>query len=313
VVFDYAANDYKAMPDAFRRKGYATEAYHGDRTSYWNRSNTYPVFGFDKYIGKEAYHGKEFGLGVNDRDFFVQTVDKIAKLKEPYYAHLISVSSHTPYEIPEELQELKLDSSGLTQLQKDYLQSARYTDTALGEFMEKLKQKISSEKLAVVVMGDHESFVFEKGDRLWAKTLGYPEGMNDLTDFAARTVPFILYAPGSALAGQDSRPASQIDIYPTLANLLELEQPKSVLGTDLFGDQMPTVVHRSRGIGASVDRVQRGELSYFSYGYDGNKACYSGTARVGVEVCQPIYDFAVRRATVSDSVIMGNRLDLLAP
>jgi phosphoglycerol transferase MdoB-like AlkP superfamily enzyme len=317
VVFDYPANDYPAFPAKLKSQGYATEAFHADSASFWNRSSTFPVFGFDKYVAEEEYgDGELLGFGLNDRDFMKQTVDKIAKLKQPFYAHAITLSSHTPYVLPEKHQTLDLDGLGLKPLQQDYLQAAHYVDGAIGDFMTALEQKGLMEKSAIVVMGDHEGFVFQPDDSDYAKFLGYPDedGFSAVNNLAARTIPFIIYAPGTPLTGTDAKPASQIDIAPTLLNLMGIKKPDTALGVDLFGEQTPTVVRRSRGTGPSLETAIQGDLIYTVWTRNGKPACYRAGQPADIEKeCGKLRDFAVQRAILSDNVIMGNRVDLLRP
>lgn len=313
VVFDYPASDYHAFPQILKQAGYQTAAYHADSKNFWNRANTFPRFGFDEFVAEEGYApGAMIGFGLNDKDFLDQTVDKLAALKPPFYAHVISLSSHSPYKLPKEYQSLDLSGVALTELQLDYLQAAHYTDTAIGEFMVKMREKGLLEKTAFVIMGDHEGFIIDKGEDVFAKFLGESRPFDDISRLAASRIPFIIYAPGSAVTGRSDKLGSQIDVYPTLLNLLGQTVPLSVMGVDLNGPAPGLVVKRQRGLGPSIHIALEEDLFYTSHSYaDGHPACYRSGSKVGNDDCKGLLDKAVNRAQVSDLVIVGNRIDLL--
>ena len=68
-----------------------------------------------------------FGLG--DVDFFDQAAPKLQSFPQPFMATLITLSSHTPFQIPADLETLDIPSSSdLTWIQYQYLESIHYTD-----------------------------------------------------------------------------------------------------------------------------------------------------------------------------------------
>jgi len=86
--------------------GYSATAFHGFRESFWNRNVIYPKYGFDNFYGQKSYQIDEnIGLGLSDECFFNQSLTKIKELKEPYYALLITLSSHFPYDDTEKYDE----------------------------------------------------------------------------------------------------------------------------------------------------------------------------------------------------------------
>lgn len=314
TVFDYPANDFKAYPAELKQSGYTTRAYHADSRSFWNRTNTFPRFGFDEYWAEENYRkGEMIGFGLNDRDFFSQTADDLKQLPQPFYAHLITLTSHTPFKLPESDKTLNMAGVDLDWIQSGYLESAHYTDAAVGEFMARLEKDGLSQKTAVVIMGDHEGFIFKPDDKRFAQFLGYANGFDDFSYLNTRNIPFMVYAPGALPSGVDDRPVSQIDIYPTLMNLLGKPASTTILGVDLYGAQEPLTVRRDRGVGSSLQVARQGALTYLAQSLKGGgEVCYQGTVAATADVCASLKQQAIERSIMSDYVIMGNRIDLLA-
>lgn len=314
VVWDYPANEYDAYPEAIHRIGYATVAYHADSKNFWNRANAFPNFGIQQYVAEDDFaEGEQLGYGLNDREFFKQTAAKISALPRPFYAHVISLSSHSPFEIPAVEQKLDLSGTSLSELQKNYLQAINYTDRAIGEFLEELKKRGLISEIAIIVMGDHEGFIFDKSDMNFARFLGYKNGFTDLTYLQAKQMPFMIHFPDRSLVGVDNRSASQIDIYPTLVNLLGIKAEGQVMGVDLFGSQAATVVRRTRGLGPSIEFVQREQQTYITAALNNKPACYQATNPVSLSNCKELLDMAMIRAQLSDLVIQGNKKLLLKP
>ena len=99
AYFLYCGNEFNAMPKNFKDAGYDTAALHGYRESFWNRNIIYKKFGFNNFYGEQSYNiDDNVGLGLSDKSFLNQSIDKIKNLDKPYYAFLITLSSHFPYD-----------------------------------------------------------------------------------------------------------------------------------------------------------------------------------------------------------------------
>ena len=56
---------------------------HANTGDFWNRNNMYKALGYDDFYSKESYVIDEtIGLGLSDKSFFRQSVEKIEKIKE---------------------------------------------------------------------------------------------------------------------------------------------------------------------------------------------------------------------------------------
>ena len=113
-----------------------------------------------------------------------------------------------------------------------YLQTIRYTDKAVGAFIEKLKENDLYENSILVFYGDHHGLNKDMDDndiymsRFLGREYDYDEMMK---------VPLIIHIPGSGVSRTVSTTGGQIDLYPTLANLLDIEYNKKyVVGQDLI-------------------------------------------------------------------------------
>lgn len=216
----YGDHEYNSLPILLKESGYTSLAIHGDDKTYWNRDQVYPKLGFADYIDETRFADtSQIGLGIDDAVLFDESLNRIRTLSEPYYFSIITVTSHMPFELPEEKQMLSFEE---TNSGTDYLQSIHYVDSLLGDFIRTLDEEGLLENSAVIIYGDHE------GVHKYYET-DLPENNQEL--------PFIIYSPG--MEGQEiTNHGGQIDMLPTLLSLMGTDQTSyqdTVMGRNLLG------------------------------------------------------------------------------
>ncbi|MDE2079599.1 MAG: sulfatase-like hydrolase/transferase, partial [Patescibacteria group bacterium] len=156
----YPHNAYDALPGTLVKNGYHTYALHGDVSDFWNRANIYPSLGYQDEISKDDFTAIETGFPtLDDDDFLSQSAVKMQSFTAPFMATVITLSSHTPFDIPLDYQKLVFPAnSTLTDRQKSYLESIHYTDASLGAFSAQLKKEGIYQKSVIAIFGDHGSF-----------------------------------------------------------------------------------------------------------------------------------------------------------
>ena len=226
TFFRFPANSYNSMPGILRREGYRkTIAMHPDPAVYWNWKKALTAFGFDECLDISAFSSHEvLGLGLSDGDFLTQAADRLAAQPEPFYAFMVTLTSHSPFDLPEKYRELKLDEDLGESCLGKALQAFRYTDRQIGRFLEQLRRGGLLDRSVVVVYGDHSSVHRFCEDEVAA--------MNDIEDWMRdprRLVPLIIYSPGLAGA-RFNVTGGQIDIMPTILGLLGVSE-QALAGT----------------------------------------------------------------------------------
>ncbi|EYE89380.1 alkaline phosphatase [Fervidicella metallireducens AeB] len=245
VYYQYSGNKYESLVSHLKDKGYFTAVMHANRPAFWNRTNMYASLGFEKYESEPNFViDDKQGLGLSDKSFFNQAITKMTGYKQPFYTFLITLSSHFPYK--DSANKIKDildvgDFEGTTM--GDYLKSVKYTDEAIGEFVESLKKQGLWDNSIVVFYGDHAAIPYDKRDLL-AKLL---YNKNDLTPYewiTAQKVVAMIHIPGEKIKGHNSMAAGQYDLYPTLANFYGFN-PMYSLGRDLLNSKNGFVVNRN--------------------------------------------------------------------
>ncbi len=245
LVVDDEAVIRELLTEVLADEGYSTLALHGDRPGFWNRNHVYPSLGFQRYVSKMDFKAEEsIGLGLSDRSFFKQSLEILKTQQQPFYAFLITLTSHYPFNfaaLKEQVPNFPLGDLEDTLL-GDYLRSIHYTDRHLGEFLRGLSESGWLEKSVVVVYGDHPAIPI--GDR---GRLSQLLGRNLDSTVAWREiqkVPLIVRLPGKRLRGERDTPTGQMDIAPTVANLMGLSM-KTAFGRDLLNTPEGAVLFRN--------------------------------------------------------------------
>ena len=137
AYYRYVGDTLQSPPKLFNNKGYFTAALHGYAEGFWNRQLMYKTEGFNKFYGEHSYNINEtVGLGLSDKSFLNQSIQKIRTFKQPYYAFLITLSSHFPFNDTKGYGNFDVGSYENTLL-GDYLKGIHYTDAPLGNFLDK--------------------------------------------------------------------------------------------------------------------------------------------------------------------------------
>lgn len=236
----YADNKFYGLPWLLRDNGYHAWVFHGFGKTFWNREKAYVSQGFERFISEDEFQFEEsIGFGIKDEDFFDQSLDYIKELdlidNNPFYAFLITLTSHTPFIMPEEHQVLNIKEEHNNTMLGDYLQSIHYTDKEIGRFIEGLKEKGLYENLVLGIYGDHFAIasVNENDQKIMTDLLGKEYDYNDMMN-----IPLIIHIPDENINQTISTMGSQIDYYPTLMNIMGYENKKGlVFGRDLTNYQ----------------------------------------------------------------------------
>lgn len=234
----FADRNYDALPRLLRAHGYAALAMHGDRAGFWNRAHMYPALGFERFVSKKEYEVDEvFGLGLSDGSFFRQSLAMLEAQERPFYAFLVTLSSHYPFGFPELLKAAAFDQGDEAEgaILRSYLAAIHYFDREFGNFIDGLKSSGLYGESVIILYGDHAAIPKWDAASL-AKLLG--KDLDDERSWrAVSTVPLMVRVPGVAtLPHVRGRALGQIDIPSTAASLLGVEF-SSGFGRNIFAPE----------------------------------------------------------------------------
>ena len=215
TFFGYPWTEYNTLQDLLNSKGYNTISTHPEVPGNWNWAEAHKSFKADKIWDASQFDQSEvIGLGMSDESYLKQIGDKLKNEKQPFYTFLVTLTSHGPFEVPEDKQYLNLPQDLNENMLGAYFQSVRYTDEAIGKFINQLKEEGLLENTVIMLYGDHCGVHKFYEDDIKDSPL---EG--DWWKDNEKEIPFMIYNP--SIQGETiSKEGGQIDFLPTIAYLL---------------------------------------------------------------------------------------------
>lgn len=184
-----------------------------DNMNYYFRNNDYRVVDRTDFPANTI--AAENIWGVADESLFANTLttlDAAYAQGKPFMAQVMTTSNHRPYTFPD----------GRVQAEQGTRSGAvAYTDYAIGHFIEQARSKPWFKDTLFVIVADHCASVAGKTS----------------LPVARYHIPLIFYAPDLLVAGSYDRMASQIDIAPTLMQVLGLPQ-QGFFGESMFAGNL---------------------------------------------------------------------------
>lgn len=238
----FVDNYFKGLPVLLKEQGYETAVYHAhEDRHFWNREDAYQSLGFDEYHGgiggtdNGQYDMTEWmGWGLTDTEFFKQSMPYLKEMAQPFYSFMITLSNHHPYLMLDHYQFIKLLPEDKETIFGNYLNSAAYTDYAIGQFIQQLKDEGLYDNSIIAIYGDHmglpktDAEINESVSRFIGKEYDFDTMMN---------IPFIIHIPNPDRAVNQTVSISggQLDFLPTVAYLMGFDKLDTVyLGHNLL-------------------------------------------------------------------------------
>lgn len=217
----YSNQKIQSIVSVSNEMGYDTSFFHGAPNGSMGFLGFGNILGFDHYYGKTEFNNdKEFdGMwGIWDEPFFQYFAKTLNKKKSPFMATLFSVSSHHPFKIPEQYKG-KFKKGPL-----EIHEPVGYTDFALKKFFKTAEKMPWYKNTIFVFVADHTN------------QTAYPEYEKSMNRFA---IPILFYSPNPKyrLKGEITEPSQQMDIYPTLADLMGYNKKIRSWGRSLFSEK----------------------------------------------------------------------------
>jgi lipoteichoic acid synthase len=217
----YGDRNIPSLPKLLEAKGYEADTFHVNDVTFWDRNKLYPALGFTNYYDKPFYTNDNFNsLGASDEELYRVGLEKITALQKqnkPFYAQFVTLSSHYPFTVPADKQNKALMNSLTRSQLGDYILAVNYTDNALGIFIENLKSAGLWDNTVLVVYGDH--FGLQPNDNK-VEDINKALGIKYQPDISRFNIPLIIHAPNVSKGQVISQVGGQLDIMPTVANLL---------------------------------------------------------------------------------------------
>ncbi|WP_342478880.1 LTA synthase family protein [Paenibacillus sp. FSL H7-0350] len=217
----FGDRELPGLPRLLRDEGYEAYTFHVNKVGFWNRNELYPALGFNGYYDKGSFKNDHFNsFGASDEQLYATAVEKLAVLHQkgtPFYAQLVTASSHHPFKVPDSFRRIQIPDKLQGTMLGDYLSAVNYTDYAIGTLIDGLKQQGMWEDTVLVLYGDH--FGLQPKD-VPAEQVEETLGIKYDDRISRFNIPLVIHVPGMKQGQVVERAGGQLDVLPTVANLL---------------------------------------------------------------------------------------------
>jgi uncharacterized sulfatase len=216
---------YNSIPKMLKKQGYSLNFIYGGWSPFDNyrsflEDNEFDAFVDDYYIKnyfnlERSTSYDEFSWGFHDHatvDAYFKFMDQ-HKSASPYFNVYLTLSLHTPYDIPEKTHYISESQKNLQHLNseffeanKDVISAVYYADQSLQKFFKRYSKRKDFEETIFLIMGDHSV-----------------KAMDLHSELGTYHVPFILYSPKiinpkkfNDIISHWDVPATLFDILPSL-------------------------------------------------------------------------------------------------
>lgn len=214
---NYGNNSLDGIASILKKNGYKTTFFHGASNGSMMLDAFSSVAQFDKYYGRNEYGNDahfDGRWGIFDTPFLKWSAQEIKNLPSPFFSLIFTLSSHHPYIVPS---NLKSDLTFKTPIEN----ATFYADFSLKKFFERVEKMDWFENTLFVFVADHTS-----------------KNRKNVHPLDIYKIPLAFYHPKVDLSKIKNQPiATQIDVFPTVLDFLNVEADFYSAGKSLFQKQ----------------------------------------------------------------------------
>ena len=241
----YVKQPTQSLVSIAKEMGYDTSFFHSAPNGSMGFLGFSNILGFDHYYGKNEYNNDaddDGHWGIWDEPFFQYMCRTYSEKKQPFLGTIFTLSSHHPFQIPKQY-EGKFPKGNL-----EIHQCIGYTDYALKRFFECAKKQPWYNNTIFAFVNDHPNQTY------------YDLYKEPIT---GRGAAIMFYSPNPNLIPKqvNSDIAQQIDIYPSLVDLIGYKKPFRSWGRSVFANR-PDETPRAFISDALMYQMMQGNYTY---------------------------------------------------
>jgi arylsulfatase A-like enzyme len=212
----YTGTSLRCLPAVARAHGWRTAYFTGSDPDWDNQT-----IWLRRWYDEVSFYPEANEL---DRKVFHEALDRIRELGRgpaPFFATVVSISNHYPFRS----REPSLDVGPASTPQQAILNTLHYTDDVVRELVDSLAREPWYGRTILVIVGDH-GYNLGEHDGTPGQRNGWRESV---------WVPFLIHGIHPRLrGGRRDEPASQLDLAPTVADLMGIRDTTPWLGRSLL-------------------------------------------------------------------------------
>lgn len=270
----YAQQSISALPGLLGAEGYSSAFFHGGHNGTMGFDAFANAAGFQRYVGRDQYpDSKDYDgtWGIRDRPFLQYFAREMDAQQQPFVNCLFTLSSHHPYRL------LPADAERFAGGDLPIMPTLRYSDDALRQFFNTARTRPWFRNTLFVITSDHTADLERQGE----------------TSGAAfdHWLPMLYYMPSAIAPRKETRVTQQIDILPTVLDIIGYPKPFFAFGSSVLrNERIPAAVSESNAtwllIGDSCQLRSDGTRILWEAGMNGAKDPAPGSVEEHLPVLQ---------------------------
>lgn len=205
--------------------------------TFWNQDKLSRMLSYDKtYNDIDFIQDEQIDHILCDKSLMRQSIPILKGLKKPFFAQIITASSHNMIDMGDKkafrISDTYDREAGI------YLELIHYVDAAIEQLFDSLQSNNLLQNTTVIITGDHNHFLSPYRLKVASnkKTLDLVGGYS--------YIPLIVY--NGTKTGRYDKITGQVDLYPTLLDLMNLESHWKGIGTSVFSSSAPNAAINGR-------------------------------------------------------------------
>ena len=263
---ELGTNAYFSLAQQLGREGYQLFGYHDNQDMYGrNASHTNLGYTWKQYVkghndDPANLHCEENASGTDrlwpqrDKYMVEVSVDDYIHSDTPFHVYYLTVSGHTTYgwnRVASQYKDLVSDLPYSEKTQAYVAAAAIEVDRAMAALLEALEEAGKLDNTLIIATGDHIPYSdVDVLEELTGKKFGSSDDLEYLResniDFDVYKSSLIMWSASMEEPVEVDKVCCQVDILPTVSNLLGLEYDSRMLaGSDVLSDSEGLVVFSS--------------------------------------------------------------------
>lgn len=187
------------------KASYNTMAFHGNVGTFYNRNIALSKMGYKKFYDINSMNYEDEGWGAPDDKVFSFALGKMSASKQPFMTHIITMTSHGPFESARNYYNNELYDDIEDEIVKNYFNSFSYVDQSIEKFVKDTQAKFPN--TYIIIYGDHTPNI----NNTDFSQASFIEG-----DKYFEFVPLFILTPDKQKHYENKEVASFLDIAPTV-------------------------------------------------------------------------------------------------
>ncbi len=217
VVVRSGGRTIETLARVLKHDGYSNTFIYAGRGAFDHVRSFMLANGYDHFVEQSDFVNPQFSTiwGVCNEDLYARGIEECRKADqagEPFLLTMLSVSNHEPFKFPEG----RIPESPNVRKREN---AVKYTDYAIGHFVEAAKKERFWTNTVFVVIADH-------GARVYG---------SQTIPLKSYEIPFLVLGPAAVPApARIGTLGGQVDVSPTILGLIDRPYVSAFFGRDLF-------------------------------------------------------------------------------